>query len=394
MAHTSLPSALIWGDDELAYDFGPAHPLKPIRVELTVALIRACGLTDADGVATLDRAAFGDDDVARLHTADYIDAVKAQSANPGPAGDMRYGLGLGDNPVFAGMHEASLEVCGASVAAAESVWHGRAGHALNPAGGLHHAMPSHASGFCIYNDPAAAIDWLLRHGATRIAYVDVDTHHGDGVQHFFFDDPRVLTISLHESGQYLFPGTGFTHEVGAGDARGSAINVPLAPETPGQVYLQAFDAVVPACLEAYEPEVVVTQLGCDTHATDPLAHLALTTNDYSALAQRLHDLAHRHADGRWIATGGGGYRLATVVPRAWTIYFAELADASLPDETPQAWREQAAETARAESAQSPARFADDPVSIGDQRLSQIAAEADRSVESVKSAAFDLLAGLG
>src|SRR5688572_1883396 len=188
-----MPTALIWDDERLHYDFGPDHPLKPVRVELTVDLIRACGLTASDNVLTLPRSSFTDDDVLRLHTEDYVDTVRRLSANPHVGGAPRYGLGLGDNPVFAGMHEASLEVCGASVAAAEAVWTGRVSHAFNPAGGLHHAMPNRASGFCIYDDPAAAIEWLLRNGAERIAYVDVDTHHGDGVQEFFYSDPRVLT---------------------------------------------------------------------------------------------------------------------------------------------------------------------------------------------------------
>ncbi|HWB72013.1 MAG TPA: acetoin utilization protein AcuC [Egibacteraceae bacterium] len=375
----------IWQDEGLRYDFGPAHPLKPVRVELTVALIRACGLTEADGVDTLPNAPFGDDDVRRIHEADYVDAVKRQSKRP--TGDFAHGLGPGDNPVFEGMHEASLQVCGASVAAAQAVWEGRVAHAFNPAGGLHHAMPRRASGFCIYNDPAAGIEWLLRNGVERVGYVDVDTHHGDGVQEIFYDDPRVLTVSLHESGRYLFPGTGFPDEVGAGDARGSSLNVPLAPMTPGEVWLEAFDAVVPPALEAYRPQVLVTQLGCDTHITDPLAHLALTTNDYAAIASRLHDLAHRHAAGRWVATGGGGYQVASVVPRAWTIYFAELAGAELPERLPDDWLQLAKDRV---GERPPERFEDDQVSIPSDRVAKVRREAQESVEELKSQAFDLL----
>jgi acetoin utilization protein AcuC len=380
-------TALIWSDDRISYDFGPDHPLKPIRVELTVSLIRACGLTDGPGVHTLPRAAFGEDDVVRLHDERYVDVVRRLSADPDPRGDLRYGLGLGDNPVFAGMHEASLEVCGASVAAAQAVWEGRVAHAFNPAGGLHHAMEDRAAGFCIYNDPAAAIDWLLRHGCERVAYVDVDTHHGDGVQALFYDDPRVLTISLHESGRYLFPGTGFPDEVGEGDGRGSSLNVPLPPATPGAVYLEAFDAVVPPALDAFSPQVLVTQLGCDTHVTDPLAHLALTTDDYAELARRLHGLAHRHAGGRWVATGGGGYQIATVVPRAWTIYFAELAGAELPMELPFAWLHEA-EAATGHTP--PTEFLEGPVRLSDERLQVIRRDTMAAVDELRSAAFDLL----
>ena len=381
-----MATALIWNDGGLRYDFGPAHPLKPVRVELTVALIRACGLDAADGVLTLPREPFGDDDVTRLHTAEYVGAVRRLSADPNPSGSPIHGLGLGDNPVFAGMHEASLEVCGASVAAAKAVWEGTVAHAFNPAGGLHHAMAGRAAGFCIYNDPAFAIEWLLRHGA-RVAYVDVDTHHGDGVQELFYDDPRVLTLSLHESGRYLFPGTGFPEEVGEGDGRGSSLNVPFAPSTSGEVYLEAFDAVVPAALDAFRPDVLVTQLGCDTHVTDPLAHLLLTTDDYTELARRLHGLAHSHAGGRWVATGGGGYQIASVVPRAWTIYFAELVGGDLPIEVPWDWLA-AAEQRVGE--RPPAGFLDGPVRMPAEQLSACREEARRSVEALKTHAFDLL----
>lgn len=380
-------SALIWSDDHLRYDFGPQHPLKPIRVELTVKLIRACGLDQHGGVVTLPRAPYGEDDVLRIHDEDYVTVVRALSASPRPAGAPMFGLGWGDNPVFAGMHEASLEVCGASVAAAQAVWSGQVTHAFNPAGGLHHAMRGRASGFCIYNDPVAAIDWLLTHGARRVAYIDVDTHHGDGVQDFFYGDPRVLTISLHESGRYLFPGTGFTDEVGTGDGRGTALNVPFAPDTPGEVYLEAFDAVVPAALEAFKPQVLVTQLGCDTHVTDPLAHLALVTDDYAAIAQRLHHLARTYAQGKWVALGGGGYQIATVVPRAWTMYFAELVGAPLPRELPGDWIDEAE---AATGQRPPAVFFDGPVRQADERMAQVRAEARRSVESLKTNAFDLL----
>jgi len=382
-----MPTALIWDDDHIKYDFGPDHPLKPIRVELTVELIRACGLTDAEDVVTMPRAAFGEDDVLRLHTEDYVDAVRRLSARPDPAGAPHYGLGMGDNPVFAGMHEASLEVCGASVAAAEAVWRGEVTHAFNPAGGLHHAMPDRAAGFCIYDDPAAAIDWLLRNGASRVAYVDVDTHHGDGVQEFFYSDPRVLTISLHESGRYLFPGTGFPDEVGEGDGRGTSLNVALPPATPGDVYLEAFDAVVPPALDAFRPEILVTQLGCDTHVTDPLAHLALTTDDYHHLAQRLHGLAHQHTGGRWVATGGGGYQIASVVPRAWTIYFAELTGQELPHEVPWSWLQLVQERLHTDV---PHEFLEGPVRMSADRRAALRGEVAAAVDDLKDHAFDLL----
>lgn len=382
-----MTTALIWGDDDLRYDFGPDHPLKPIRVRLTVSLIRACGLVDADGVAVLARAAFDTDDVLRMHDEAYVEAVIAASSNPHGFAGMRFGLGPGDNPTFAGMHEASLEVCGASVAAARAVWTGQAAHAFNPAGGLHHAMRDRASGFCIYDDPAAAIDWLLDNGVRRIAYVDVDTHHGDGVQAFYYSDPRVLTISLHESGRYLFPGTGFVDEIGEGDAVGTALNIPLEPMTTGEVWFEAFDAVVPDALDAFAPEVLVTQLGCDTHATDPLAHLALITDDYMRIAERVHRLAHEHAHGRWVALGGGGYQLASVVPRAWTIYFAELCGGELPFELPWEWMHEAEE---ATGVRPPSAFTDTPVQIRPDRRELVQHAARQTVEALKQRAFDHL----
>ncbi|MGA0831138.1 MAG: acetoin utilization protein AcuC, partial [Nitriliruptoraceae bacterium] len=232
-----------------------------------------------------------------------------------------------DTPAFAGMHEASLAVVGATVTAAREVLAGRALHAFNPGGGLHHAMPARAAGFCVYNDPALAIDALLREGAERVAYVDVDVHHGDGVEEVFRADPRVLTVSLHESGRFLFPGTGEPDDVGDPGAEGSVLNVPLAPRTPGEVWLGAFDAVVEPAVRAFAPDVLVTQLGCDTHHLDPLAHLALTLDDLAAVYARLHRLAHEAAGGRWVATGGGGYRLVDVVPRAWALAFAEMTGA-------------------------------------------------------------------
>ena len=216
------------------------------------------------------------------------------------------------------MHEASRHVVGASIEAARQVWTGAVDHAANIAGGLHHAMPDRASGFCVYNDVAVAIRWLLDNGAERVAYVDVDVHHGDGVEAIFYDDPRVLTISLHETGQMLFPGTGFPADTGGPDALGSAVNVALPPGTADAGWLRAFHAVVPALVREFAPDVLVTQQGCDSHRDDPLAHLALSVDGQRASYLALHDLAHEAADGRWVAFGGGGYAVVEVVPRAWT----------------------------------------------------------------------------
>jgi acetoin utilization protein AcuC len=375
------PVTVVWDEALAAYDFGPEHPLRPGRVQLTMALARACGLLEA---ARLVRPApVSGTDLARVHELDYLAAVKAAERGEAAA---RFGFGPGDNPPFAGMHEASALVCGATVAAAEAIRSGQALHAFSPAGGLHHAMTDRASGFCVYNDPAVAIAWLLDQGVERIAYLDVDVHHGDGVEAIFAAEPRVLTVSLHESGRYLFPGTGFAHEVGEGAARGTVANLPLPPSTTDDLYLAAFDALVPALVRAFQPELLVTQLGCDTHYTDPLAHLGLTVSAYRQLAGRFHDLAHTVTGGRWLATGGGGYQWATVVPRAWCTYLAEMVGAELPERLPESYLEEAAE--RFGAIIDP-DMADEVVALRSEHRSRVEAELGRTIEVARSNLFPL-----
>jgi acetoin utilization protein AcuC len=338
---------LVLAPEARIYDHGPQHPLRPDRVLLTWDLIAACGLDRRANVNTLGAEAASHQDLERVHTPAFIDAT--MRAGHGEEGDWSpFGYGPGDNPIFPDMHEAGALVAGASIAAAQSVWEGSAEHAFNAAGGLHHSMPARASGFCVYDDPAVAIAWLLAHGAERVAYVDVDVHHGDGVQAIFWDEPRVLTISLHEYEPFFFfPGTGHESERGGPNAPGSAINVPLPPGTGDEAWLDALTTVMPRAVEEFHPDVLVTQLGCDTHHTDPLAQLRLTIGAYRRAARLLHEVAHRATGGRWVATGGGGYRWAHVVPRAWTLYFAEMADVAddLPDALPDAWVAQATERA-------------------------------------------------
>ncbi|WP_433244748.1 acetoin utilization protein AcuC [Actinomadura nitritigenes] len=327
---------IFWDDRLVSYDFGPGHPMNPVRVELTMALARELGVLDRPNVRVSEFETADDKLLRLVHEEAYIAAVKHAGATGLP--EPRYGLGTDDNPVFLGMHDASALVTGASVAAAEAVWTGRAEHAANVSGGLHHALSGAASGFCVYNDPAVAIAWLLENGAERVAYVDIDVHHGDGVQAAFYDDPRVLTISLHETPRTLFPGTGFPTETGAD---GTAVNVSLPPGTNDASWLRAFEAVVPQLLRRFRPQVLVTQQGADSHALDPLAHLILTVDGQRTAYAALHRLAHETAGGRWILTGGGGYELVQVVPRAWTHLLAEASgDPIAPaTETPDAWRE-------------------------------------------------------
>lgn len=331
--------AVVWDEELLSYDFGPEHPMSPVRVDLTMRLAAELGLLERRGVCLLTPGVADDSTVELVHEPAYVLAVRQVSADPARI-DIGRGLGSSDNPAFAGMHDAAARVVGATVAAAEAVWTGRTEHGINIAGGLHHAMPGTAAGFCVYNDPAVAIAWLLAHGARRVAYVDVDVHHGDGVQAVFYDDPRVLTISLHESPRTLFPGTGYAEEVGGPLAMGSAVNVALPAGTGDAGWLRAFHAVVPPLLAEFQPEVLVSQHGCDSHVDDPLAHLALTVDGQRAAHMAVHKLAHAHANGRWVATGGGGYAVVDVVPRAWCHLLAVAGGRPLDPatQTPPGWR--------------------------------------------------------
>jgi acetoin utilization protein AcuC len=331
-----------WDKQLAEYDFGPGHPLAPVRVELTMELARAFGVLTGPGVGVAAPAPATDAELELVHDPDYIAVVRRAggSSSPDPS-VLRFGLGTPDDPVFPGMHEASALVAGATLAAARAVWSQSAQHGASIAGGLHHAMADHASGFCIYNDPAIAIAWLLEQGVERIGYVDIDVHHGDGVQAAFYNDPRVLTISLHEHPATLFPGTGRPTETGGPDAEGSAVNVALPPGTRDAGWLRAFHAVVPPLLRSFRPQLLVSQHGCDTHWLDPLANLELTIDGQRAAHAAIHRLAHELTDGRWLLTGGGGYELVQVVPRTWTHLLAEAAgqpvDPAAP--TPGAWRE-------------------------------------------------------
>jgi len=324
-----------WDERLTGYDFGPGHPLAPVRVELTIALAEQFGVLAEPGVTVAAPAAASTAELELVHDPRYITAVRTGVA------DAAFGLGTPDNPVFSGMHEASALVAGATLAAAAAVWESRAQHGVSVAGGLHHAMRGMASGFCVYNDPAIAIRWLLGQGAERIAYVDVDVHHGDGVEAAFWDDPRVLTISLHEHPMTLFPGTGVPEDNGGPAAEGMAVNVALPAGTGDAGWLRAFDAVVPPLLRAFRPQVLVTQHGCDSHRLDPLAHLELSIDAQRTAQARLHHLAHETAGGHWLLTGGGGYELVHVVPRTWTHLLAEAAGRPLNPAaaTPGAWRD-------------------------------------------------------
>src|SRR5712671_1568140 len=297
------------------------------RLPLTWRLMRAYGLTTLPNARVVSPEPAAETDIARYHTREYLDVLKRADTGLDPADGAIYGLGLGDNPVFRGLWEVAQLVAAGSLTAADLVASGAVDRAFHFAGGLHHAFPDRASGFCYVNDAVLAI-MRLRARGFRVAYVDIDAHHGDGVQFAFYDDPNVLTVSTHERGDRLFPGTGFVAEMGEGDGLGYAVNLPLQPLTDDAVYEPAFEAVVPPLVTAFRPDALVIQLGIDSHRTDPLTHLSLTVQGFIRAVRRLLPLAPRV-----VALGGGGYDLANVA-RAWTAAWAAMNDVELSDALP------------------------------------------------------------
>lgn len=348
---------LIFDPEELDYDFGPEHPLQPGRIAALMDLLEICGLWKSiDASSSLPLKAATTEELSLAHTNDYIRAVQTL----GTIGNLemldseqmqlaiKHGFADGDTPVLPHMHEVSARIAGGSIAALKAVMgisddgsmlpeEERPLHVFHPAGGLHHAWAERASGFCIYNDIAVAIATVLRAMEAKILYIDFDAHHGDGVQRSFYDEPRVMTVSIHETGRYLFPGTGDVLEMGNGSGRGYSVNVPLEPFTEDDSYMEAADLLLSPLVLSFAPDVIVTQHGCDTHAWDPLTHLSLTMRGIKAQIKLAHQLAHTYCKGRWVALGGGGYDLYRVVPRAWSMVWAEMSEQALPKELPEEW---------------------------------------------------------
>jgi len=322
-----MKTALVHSDAYQRFDYGPSHPLRMERLGLTYALMDAYGLTGLPETKVIAPRPAPEAVLRGFHTAEYLEVLRAASGGREVPSPHCYGLGPGDNPIWPGMFEASALACGGSVAAADLVAAGEVERAFAFAGGLHHAMPDRASGFCYLNDAVLAIR-ALRSRGLRVCYVDIDAHHGDGVQYAFYAEAEVLTISTHERGDRLFPGTGFVDEMGEGAGKGYSVNLPLHPYTDDTVYLEAFDAVVPPIVRAFRPDVVVAQLGIDSHRTDPLTHLALSVEGFADAVRRILGLAPR-----LVALGGGGYDLSNVA-RAWTAAWALMNEVILPDELP------------------------------------------------------------
>ena len=393
-----MVTALVWSDALAGYRFRAGHPLDPRRLELTMALIRAMDLAGGPDRPIIAPRDATDDELLTVHAPDYVAAVRDASAAASSSSATRararagFGLGTEDVPIVPRMHEMSRHAVGATLTAAELVATGRATRAWNIAGGLHHAHAAAASGFCVYNDLAVAIRWLQRAHGMRVLYIDYDAHHGDGVQSIFYDDPGVLTVSLHESGLYLFPGTGFIEELGVGDGHGFAANVPLEARTGDDSFLAAFDAVVPGLADAFRPDIIVLQTGCDAHAADPLTHLRCTTSLFERLVQRVVRIAEKHCGGRIVATGGGGYAIHTVVPRAWTLTWAALCGERAPDAIPDAWLDMV----RAEAGVDPPRTLRDPPGavVPDPDRDEIERANDLTARALNQRILPLLTGWG
>lgn len=331
---------VLWSPSMANYFFGDYHPMHPSRLDATATLARELGLFDLKEVQLEEPEVAGVKELMLAHDYPYIDAVQKISENPSLV-IASCGLGTEDTPGYAGVHEASARLAGGTYQAAQAILDGKVKHAVNFGGGMHHASRDHASGFCIYNDCAVGIGHLLDQGVSRVAYIDVDAHHGDGTQSIFWDDPRVMTISLHESGMSLFPGTGFANEVGPeGEAAGTAVNIALPATTTDSGWLRAFNAVAPSLLREFQPEVIVSQHGCDTHMADDMSHMRISIDAQREIAAQISLLADELCEGRWIATGGGGYSCYNAVPRSWTHLIAVAAGRPLSVHmpTPESWQ--------------------------------------------------------
>jgi acetoin utilization protein AcuC len=330
-------SAFIYSDQLLQYKFSDNHPFNPLRLTLTLDLLRSTGAINGDNIY-LPRMAT-DEEISLIHDPDYIEAVKL--AGKGKLERCRadnHGLGTEDTPIFPNMHEASANIVGGTLTAVDLVMKGHVDHALNLSGGLHHGFRGKASGFCIYNDSSVAIQYLREKFNARVLYVDTDAHHGDGVQWAFYDDPNVCTLSIHETGRYLFPGTGNIYERGQGQGYETAFNVPVDAFTEDESFLALYEKALTVVAGHFKPDVIVTQNGVDAHCYDPLTHLSVTTKTFRRIPQIAHTIAHQLCEGRWIAVGGGGYDIWRAVPRAWSMIWLAMNEWALEsDKIPETW---------------------------------------------------------
>ncbi|WP_077327555.1 acetoin utilization protein AcuC [Virgibacillus siamensis] len=310
-------AAFVFSDAFLNYHFHSDHPFNQTRVLLSKALLEQSGLLTNENIIKPRKATM--EELGLFHDVSFVEAVqKAGSGRLDPDEGLEYGLGTEDTPVFEGMHEASSYLVGGTLTAVDQVLQGNSEHALNLGGGLHHGFKRKASGFCIYNDGAVALKYIRKKYGLRALYIDTDAHHGDGVQWAFYDDPQVCTLSIHETGRYLFPGTGNVNERGIKEGHGFSFNIPIDAFTEDESFLQVYESAIRNIAAYFKPDVIITQNGADAHTYDPLTHLCTTMESYAKIPQLAHEIAHEYCEGRWIALGGGGYDMWRVVPRAWS----------------------------------------------------------------------------
>ncbi len=355
-------TAIIYSEKFLDYNLGPSHPLRPVRVKLTYELLKSKGILANESVRVVEPRYATRPEILLFHEESYVRLVEKYSEKGSGLLDM------GDTPAFKGCYDATSLVVGASLKACEVIMDGQASHAFNPSGGLHHAHPERASGFCIFNDPAISIQYLKsKFGVKRLVYLDIDAHHGDGVMYGFYDDPSLLDIDFHESGRFLFPGTGFPDEIGSGEAEGLKVNIPLLPETGDEAYLKAFRTLVPGLIRKFKPEIILVQCGADGHIDDRLANLRLTTKTYQEAVGEMHNLAHELCGGKLLLFGGGGYTLANV-PRVWAVAFSTLAGLNPDNSIPTAWAEEFAALTHEDP---PKAFYDTPTEDSSEALEEV-----------------------
>jgi acetoin utilization protein AcuC len=337
--------SFVFSEELLNYKFSNHHPFDQFRLKLTVDLLNKINAFDVGQMIPPRMAT--DKELALIHDPSYIEAVK--NAGHGQLSNEiaeNYGLGTEDTPIFPNMHEASSLLVGATLTAVDEVMTGNALHAVNLGGGLHHGFRGKASGFCIYNDSSVAIKYLQEKFNVRVLYIDTDAHHGDGVQWSFYDDPNVCTLSIHETGRYLFPGTGNINERGQGKGYGYSFNIPVDAFTEDESWLYAYTHAVKEVAAFFKPDVILTQNGADSHYYDPLTHLSATMKIYREIPRLAHEIAHQYCNGKWIAVGGGGYDIWRVIPRAWALIWLEMTENSncfggLPSEWIDYWQKEA-----------------------------------------------------
>ncbi len=340
----SCNTGFVYSNDFTTYRFKDDHPFNQMRVVLAKELLEATGILEEKHKITPRLAT--EEELALAHSKPYIQAVK--KAGQGLLSEeegLEYGIGTEDTPMFKGMHEASQLLVGSTLSAIDAVLEGRVEHALNLGGGLHHGFERKASGFCIYNDGAVGIKYIREKYNYKVLYVDTDAHHGDGVQWAFYDDPNVCTFSIHETGRYLFPGTGNVNERGLKEGYGYSFNLPIDAFTEDESFIDIYESAFREIADYFKPDVIVTQNGADAHFLDPLTHLCSTMNIYEHIPKVAHELAHQYCNGKWIALGGGGYDIWRVVPRAWAQIWSVMTEGepltgNLPEKWLEKWQEE------------------------------------------------------